>query len=253
MRRARRPVSSPPSSPRPPPAPRSRSAPDTVGPGHQPGRPAAGDQGHRHPHARSRSRACRTRSACSTARPSSAAADHRPRRGAEQHPRRGGRQPLQLLARPADLDPRLRQPLQLRRARAQDPARRHPADAARRPEPAHQRRLRRHRAGRGAARRQLVALRQRLGRRDRASDRARRAGAVRAAGAGAGRQRQARRRRVLQVAELDLGPLGQRERHALGLASSRPTASGSTARPSSASSTPASTTRSAARPSARCG
>ena len=36
-------------------------------------------------------------------------------------------------------------------------------------------------------------------------------------------------RRLLQVAELDLGPLGQRERHALASRSSRPTASGSTA------------------------
>ena len=59
------------------------------------------------------------------------AADHRARRGAEQHPRRRRRQPLQLLARPADLDPRVRQPVQLRRARHQDPARRHSADAAR--------------------------------------------------------------------------------------------------------------------------
>ena len=75
------------------------------------------------------------------------AADHRPRRGAEQPSRRRRRQPLQLLARPAHLDPRLRQPLQLRRARAQDPARRRAADAARRPEPAHQRRVRRPSAG----------------------------------------------------------------------------------------------------------
>ena len=64
---------------------------------------------------------------------------------------------------------------------------------------------------------QLVALRQRLGRGDLLPDRARGAGPVRPAGAGAGRRRQARRRRLLQVAELDLGPLGRRERHALDL------------------------------------
>ena len=55
------------------------------------------------------------------------------------------------------------------------------------------------------------------GRRDRVRDRARRARAVRAARAGAGRQRAARRRRVLQVAELDVGPVRQRERHAVGV------------------------------------
>ena len=78
-------------------------------------------------------------------------------------------QPVQLLARPADLDPRVRQPLQLRRPGRQDPAGRHPPDPARRPEPAHQRGLRRPGTRRGAARRQLVALRQRLRRGDLAS------------------------------------------------------------------------------------
>ena len=48
-------------------------------------------------------------------------------------------------------------------------------------------------------------------------DRARGPGAVRPAGASAGRRREARGRRLLQVAELDLGPLGRRERHALDL------------------------------------
>ena len=162
-------------------------------------------------------------------------------------------QPLQLLARPAHLDPRLRQPLQLRRARAQDPAGRRSADAARRPEPAHQRRLRRHRPGRGAARRQLVALRQRVRRRDLVPDRARRAGAVRPAGAGAGRQRRAGRRRVLQVAELDIRPRRAAPAARCRSRSSRPTASGSTAPRRSASSTPAWTTPSAARRSARSG
>ena len=113
------------------------------------------------------------------------------RRGAEQHPRRRGGQPLQLLAGPADLDPRVRGTVQFRRPRREDPARRHPADAAGRAEPAQQRRVRQPRARRGAAGRQFLALRQRLRRRGLAGKRARGASAVRAARARAGRERAA--------------------------------------------------------------
>ena len=96
----------------------------------------------------------------------SGTADGRHRRGAQQPAGRGGGEPVQLLPRPADLDPRVRQPLQLRGARAQDPGGRDPPDPARRTEPAHQRGLRRPRARRGAAGVQLVALRQRVRRGD---------------------------------------------------------------------------------------
>ena len=105
-------------------------------------------------------------------RPSARPADHRTRRSAEQSPGRRGGQPLQLLARSAHLDPGLRQPVELRRARPQDPARWRATDAARRPEPAHQRRVRHDRPGRSPPRRQLRALRQRVRRRGLAPDRA---------------------------------------------------------------------------------
>ena len=76
-----------------------------------------------------------------------------------------------------------------------------------------------HRAGRGAARRQLVAVRQRVGRRHLARRPSAAAPAPFAhAGPVRGRRRQAGRTTVLQVAELDVGPVRQRERHALALA-----------------------------------
>ena len=82
-----------------------------------------------------------------------------------------GRQPLQLLAGPAHLHSRRREPLQFRSARAEDSGGRHSPDAARRSEPALQRRFRGPRAGRSAARRELVAVRQRIRRRHRLPDR----------------------------------------------------------------------------------
>ena len=75
----------------------------------------------------------------------------------------------------------------------------------------------------------------------------RRSGSLRAADPGAGRRRTARRRRLLQVAELDLGSLRPRQRHACPSPSSRPTDSGSTAPASSGCSTPDSTMPSAGR------
>ena len=163
-------------------------------------------------------------------------------------------QPLQLLAGPADLDPRVRQPLQLRRPRAQDPAGRRPADPARRPEPAHQRRLRRHRAGRGAARRQLVALRQRLRRRDLVPDRAAprrrrsRSGCGCRAGAASGTATA-----FYKWQSWTSGRSRQRERHALDLPVQGRRVPAAQRRRRSGSSTPAWTTPSAAPPSARCG
>ena len=187
-------------------------------PGHHPRHPAARAQRYRHPHPGAARAGAVRGGRAGPRRPRAGPAHPRHRRGAQQPARRRGRQPLQLLARPADLHPRLRQPVQLRGARTQDPGGRHPPDAARRTEPAHQRGLRRPRAGRGAAGLELLALRQRVGRSDRLPDRARGARPVRPAGAAARRRRQAGRRRLLQVAELDLGPVRRRERHAVGLA-----------------------------------
>ena len=70
----------------------------------------------------------------------------------------------------------------IRGARGQDPAGRHPTDAARRAEPADQRRLRRPRQDRGAARPGVEPLRQRLGWRRLAAHPAGGAGAVLADG-----------------------------------------------------------------------
>ena len=208
----------------------------------RPRHPAARGPGHRDPY---RGAAVTGAVRDGRARPDGAparAADRRHRRGAEQPARCGRQQPLQLLARPADLDPRVRQPVQLRRARAQDPARRHSPDPAGRPEPAHQHRLRRHRAGRGAQGRQLVALRQCVGWGDLVPERARGAGPVRAAGAGAGRQREADGDAFYKWQSWTSGRVRQRQRHPVASRSSRPTASGSTAPRSSASSTPGWTT-----------
>ena len=90
-------------------------------------------------------------------------------------------------------------------------------DPARRAEPAHQRGLCRPRPRRGAAGRELVALRQRI----RWGDLASRPSAPRRApspsGCGCRAATASGRRRLLQVAELDLGPVRQRERDPLDL------------------------------------
>ena len=192
---------------------------DTTGADTTPGYQAAGARGYRDPDSRAAEPGALSPWVSSTGgefQRGQQTVGHR--RGAEQPARRRGREPVQLLARSADLDSGLRQPVELRGARAQDPARRHPTDTPRRPEPADQHRLRRPGPRRGAARGQLLALRQRLRRRDLVPDPARRPGTVRPARPGAGGQRRAGERRLLQVAELDLGPIGQRERHALPLA-----------------------------------
>ncbi len=142
----------------------------------------------------------------------------RHRRGVEQHPRRRG-QPTGTTSRSTSGSRSAGSAAGPTSACAASRSSGwHTTDPARRSEPVDQHRLRRYRPGRGPEGGQLLALRQRLRRRDRAPDRARRGGAVRPARAGPGRQRQAERRRVLQVAELDLGPLRSGERHALGVA-----------------------------------
>src|SRR5207249_105598 len=93
------------------------------------------------------------------------AAPHRAA-GSPDGPRRVRGEPLQLLPRPAHLDPRVRRALGVRRARHQGAARRHPPDAAGRPGPAHQRGARGRGPDRGAARLVVGAVRQRVGGRD---------------------------------------------------------------------------------------
>ena len=180
-------------------------------------------------------------------RPPARAADRRHRRGAEQPAGSRGREPVQLLARPADLDPRRRaaaptsgcaasrscwtaSPRRCPTGRASSPTSTSPTWT-------------RAEVLRGAssslygnASGGVIAL----------AERARGTGTLRPADPGPGRQRRARRRRLLQVAELELGAERARERDALGVASSRPMASASTAPARSASSTPVSTTSSAA-------
>ncbi len=136
-----------------------------------------------------------------------------PRRGAG---RRAGclrSQSLQLFARSAALDPRLREPRRVRRARGQGPGGRHPADPARRPGPAHQPRPGRGGPHRSPPRLVLGALRQRLRRRrehlDRSHD-------PRPLGRSAARRRRAFRRQyrphVVQVADGDTVPGGPGQR-----------------------------------------
>ena len=194
-------------------------APTGLGSGRQlEGDDTARDQGHGHPDAgAARPRALRGKRA-RQGRPSARPAHDRPRRSAQQSAGRRGRQPVQLFARSADLHPRIREPLQLRRPRPQGAAGRRATDAARRAEPAHQRRVRHDRARRSPARRQLRPLRQRLRWRHLARNGAGGPGAVRDPGARGGRHRQLERRRLLQVAELVLWSLRQRQRHALPLA-----------------------------------
>ena len=182
---------------------------------HHPSSAAAGDQ--RDPDRRAAAEGALRRWRGGPHRDPARPADDRPGRGAEQSARCGGGQPVQLLPRPAHLHPGRRQPLELRGAWAQDPAGWRAPDASRRPEPAHQYRFCQHRSGRGLARRKLVPLWKRVRRSGSVFQRAGRRRAVRPAGAGAGRERRTGQRRLLQVAELDVGAFRQRERHALGL------------------------------------
>src|SRR6266568_3685400 len=94
-----------------------------------------------------------------------------PGRGARDRPGGVRGEPLQLLARSTDLDPRVRGPLGLRGARDQGAGGRDPADAARRTGPAHEPGARRRRSHRDPARLGVGAVRQRIGRRDQHLDR----------------------------------------------------------------------------------
>ena len=89
----------------------------------------------------------------------------RARRSAE--PRAGPvhAEPLQLRAGPARVDPRLRRARAVRHSRHQGARRRHSRDAARRPGLRRQHRSRRDEPDRGHPRPELVAVRQRIGRR----------------------------------------------------------------------------------------
>ena len=139
----------------------------------------------------------------------------------------------QLCAGPADQLARLRRALDLRRARPAPVHRRHPRHHARRPGPGLALRPRRRGAHRGAARPVLGAVRQQLGRRDRAVQRRRRASAT------ASRPRSTSAATACARCALGVAaPLADGwDVCAPGQRASRPTASGRTARPSARSAT----------------
>ena len=220
---------------------------------HDPGYPAAGARGHRDPNSRAAEPGAFRRGRAGPEGDPAGPADRGHRRGAEQPARRRRRQPVQLLARPADLHSRLRQPLELRGARSQDPARRHPPDPARRAEPAHQRGfadLDRAEVLRGAS---SSLYGNASGGVDLVPDQRADPGPFATADPGAGGQRGAGRTTTSTSGRA--GPRADRGTPAARCPSpsSRPTGSGSTAPASSGCSTPGSTMPSAGRRWARCG